>query len=107
MIPPAVRPDGRTSYFRVGEELLVDYRRRRELDEEARAERRRLDVAEQTLEPNAPGVRIRAWEKVHALRMPSSPEHPVLSLIAVATQLSLADVHEEQRVRSVRAPTAT
>ena len=73
---------------------------RLELDEEARVEQRRQDIAQQTSEPNGPGVRIRAWEKVHALRMPSSPEHPVLNLIAAATQLSLADVHDEQRVRS-------
>jgi hypothetical protein len=93
----SVRP---ASNFSGGEELLVDFRRRLELDEEARVERRRLDIAEQTLEPNVPGVRIRAWEKVHALRMPCSPEHPVLNLIAIATRLSLADVHEEQRIRS-------
>jgi hypothetical protein len=100
MIAIPRRPDGHSSYLRVGDELLIDFRRRLELDEEARVERRRLDVAEQTLEPNLPGVRIRAWEKVHALRMPSSPEHPVLNLIAVATQLSLADIQAEQRVRS-------
>jgi hypothetical protein len=96
-------PVARSHYLRDGDELLIDFRRRLELDEEARVERRRVDIAEQTLEPNVPGVRIRAWEKVHALRMPSSPGHPVLNLIAVATQLSLADVHEEQRVRSGRA----
>jgi hypothetical protein len=106
MIPTGLRSDDRPSYLRGGEELLIDFRRRLELDEEARVERRRLDIAEQTMEPNGPSVRIRAWEKVHALRMPSSPGHPVLNLIAVATQLSLADVHEEQRVRSERAPRA-
>jgi hypothetical protein len=96
------RPQGRALYSR-GEELLIDFRRRLELDEEERVERRRVDIAAQTLEPNAPSARIRAWEKVHALRMPSSPGHRVLSLIAAATQLSLADVHEEQRIRSERA----
>ena len=98
----AGRPQGRPSYSR-GEELLIDFRRRLELDEEERVERRRVDIAAQTLEPNVPSARIRAWEKVHALRMPSSPGHNVLSLIAAATQLSLADVHEEQRARSERA----
>jgi hypothetical protein len=107
MIPTVVLPDRRPSYLRGGEELLIDFRRRLELDEEARVEQRRLDIAEQTLEPNIPGVRIRAWEKVHALRMPSSPEHPVLNVIAVATQLSLAEVHEEQRIRSRRAAAVT
>ncbi|MEA3179475.1 MAG: hypothetical protein QOI59_2998 [Gammaproteobacteria bacterium] len=100
MILSPLRTVKPASYIRGGEELLIDFRRRLELDEEARVERKRLDIAEQTLEPNVPGVRIRAWEKVHALRMPSGPEHPVLNLIAAATQLSLADVHEEQRVRS-------
>jgi hypothetical protein len=37
---------------------------------------------------------------VHALRLPSDPEHPILDQIALATQLSLADVKEEQRIRS-------
>lgn len=105
MIPRSLRPDRPASYIRGGEELLIDFRRRLELDAEERVERRRLDIAEQTLEPNIPGVRIRAWEKVHALRMPSSAEHPVLNVIAFDTELSLADVHEEQRVRSQRAAT--
>ncbi len=96
------RPQGRANFSR-GEELLIDFRRRLELDEEERVERRRVDIAAQTLEPSIPSARIRAWEKVHALRMPSSPGHRVLSLIAAATQLSLADVHEEQRIRSERA----
>jgi hypothetical protein len=101
----ALFAEARSQYPRAGDELLIDFRRRLELDEEARVERKRVDIAEQTLEPNVPGVRIRAWEKVHALRMPSSPGHPVLILIAGATQLSLAAVHEEQRVRSGRAAT--
>jgi hypothetical protein len=96
-------PQGRANYPRGGEELLIDFRRRLELDEEERVERRRVDIAAQTLELNVPSDRIRAWEKVHALRMPSSPGHNVLNLIAAATQLSLDDVHEEQRLRSARA----
>ncbi len=106
MIPRTpLRQDRPTSYVRGGEELLIDFRRRLELDAEERVERRRLDIAEQTSVPNVPGVRIRAWEKVHALRMPSGSEHPILNVIAVDTELSLADVHEEQRVRSRRAAT--
>jgi hypothetical protein len=106
MNPTGSLPEKRSNFLRSGDELLIDYRRRLELDAEERVERRRMEVAEQTFEPNLPGARIRAWEKVHALRMPSSPGHPVLNLIAAATQLSLADVHEEQRVRSGRAATA-
>lgn len=100
MISSNVVPDRRPSYLRGGQETFIDYRRRRELDVEARLERKRLDVAEQTAELNVPGVRIRAWEQVHALRMPSGAEHPILQQIANMTHLSLADIHEEQRMRS-------
>ena len=93
-------PDRRPSYLRGGSETFIDFRRRRELAVEARVERKRLDVAEQTSELNLPGARIRAWELVHGLRMPSSPEHFILEQIAITTQLSLAEVHAEQRVRS-------
>ena len=86
-------------HLRGSEESLIDYQRRREIEAEERAERRRIQLAEQTLAQNVAGVRIRAWEKVHALRMPSNPDHPILLQIAIATQLTLADVREEQRVR--------
>jgi hypothetical protein len=89
----------RLRHLRGGDESLIDYQRRRELEAEERAERRLAQLAEQTLAQNVAGVRIRAWEKVHALRMPSDPDHPILLQIAVATQLTLADIHDEQRVR--------
>jgi hypothetical protein len=82
----------------------MDFQRRREIEAEERLEHRRLQIAEQTLERNLASTRIRAWEKVHALRLPSDPEHPILDQIALATQLSLADIHEEQRIRCNPAP---
>jgi hypothetical protein len=94
-----VIPHRRPSNLRGTDESLMDYQRRRELEAEARLEHRRLEIAEQTLEQNLAGARIRAWEKVHALRLPSDPEHPILDQIALATQLSLADIHKEQRIR--------
>jgi hypothetical protein len=102
MISTAFSPTKRTRDLRGSDEILIDYRRRRELDEQERAERKRMLFAEQSSSPNSPGARIRAWERVHELRMPSSPVHPVLALITAATQLTLADVHEEQRVRAAR-----
>ena len=48
---------------------------------------------------NPPDVRIRTWEKVHGLRMPTDPMHPILDVIAVGTRLTLAQVQEEQRTR--------
>jgi hypothetical protein len=89
-----------------GDEILMDFRQRLALEEHERAERKRLELADQSSSLNGPGARIRAWEKAHVLRMPSDPKHPVLEVIAAATQLTLADVLEEQRARAARAATA-
>jgi hypothetical protein len=64
-----------------------------------RAEKRRLELAQQRSADNPPGIRIRVWEKVHALRLPRDPEHPILYVIATGTGLTLAQVREEQRTR--------
>ena len=64
-----------------------------------RAEKRRLDLAEQRSAVNPPDVRIRVWERVHELRLPRDPEHPILYVIAIGTGLTLAQVREEQRKR--------
>ncbi|HTC17059.1 MAG TPA: hypothetical protein VK695_14760 [Steroidobacteraceae bacterium] len=72
-------------------------------EQHERAERRRLELAEQRSDLNPPDVRIRTWEKVHQLRLPSDPEHPILDVIAISTRLTLAEVQEEQRTRAARA----
>jgi len=94
-----VIPNKRPANLRSSDESLIDYQRRREMEMEARLEHRRLEIAEQTLEHNLAAARISAWEKVHALRLPSDPEHPILDQIALATQLSLQEIREEQRLR--------
>lgn len=85
---------------RTPEELVRDYRQRQADDEFERAERKRLQLADQRSELNDAKARIQAWEKVHALRLPASPTHPVLHVIAAATALTLSEVLEEQRQRS-------
>jgi hypothetical protein len=72
-------------------------------EESERAEKRRQELAEQRSDLNPPDVRIRAWEKIHQLRLPSDPAHPILDVIAVSTRLTLAEVREEQRARAARA----
>ena len=89
-----------------GGEFLSDYRTRRALEESERAEQKRADSAEQCSDLNSPDLRIRAWEKVHQLRMPSDPLHPALAAIATATQLTLEDIRNEQALRSARSAVA-
>jgi len=76
-------------------------------EEYERAEKRRRELAEQRSELNPPDVRIRTWERVHQLRLPSDPTHPILDVIALSTRLTLADVREEQRTRAARAANKT
>ena len=66
---------------------------------EERLRQRQRELAEQSSTANPPDVRIRAWEKVHALRMPGDAAHPVLDVIAHGTGLALEQIHEEQRAR--------
>ncbi|HEX4389485.1 MAG TPA: hypothetical protein VH109_12745 [Steroidobacteraceae bacterium] len=85
-------------------ELIRTHAQRLAMEAEERAQRRLLDLAEQRSDLNPPDVRIRAWEKLHALRLPGDPSHPVLDVIAISTGLTLAQVQEEQRSRgSLRA----
>jgi len=71
-------------------------------EEYERGERRRQELAEQRSELNPPHARIRTWERIHQLRMPSDPAHPILDVIAVSTRLTLEEVREEQRARAAR-----
>ena len=82
--------------------ISSDYRERRAIEALERAEVKRVNLAEQHAPLNSADDRIRAWERVHQLRMPSDPLHPALDAIAAATQLTLADVRNEQRLRSAR-----
>ena len=98
-------PDDR--FIAGGSDFFPDYHKRRELEEIERAELKRIDVEAQYSPSNSIDLRIRAWEKVHRLSMPFDPGHPVLVAIAAATQLTLEEVQDEQRLRCARlAPAA-
>ncbi len=73
------------------------------LEQQERAEKRRLELAEQRSDLNPPEVRIRTWERIHGLRLPSDPDHPIVDVIAVSTRLTLEEVHREQQLRAARA----
>jgi len=90
----------------VDDDIASDYRRRRALEERERAELKRMELETQCSPFSSADLRIRAWETVHRLSMPSDPNHPVLVAIATATHLTLADVQNEQRLRSERRASA-
>jgi hypothetical protein len=94
-------------FIATGTDIASDYHRRRALEERERAELKRMDLETQWSPLNSADLRIRAWESVHRLSMPSDPNHPVLVAIATATRLTLVDVQNEQRLRSARRAAAT
>jgi hypothetical protein len=96
----------RVERVRTKQEILTDYRTRLAVEDEARAQKRRFDLAEQCSDANSPEARISTWEKLHGLRMPSDPEHPILDVIAINTRLRSCDVHAVQAARRQQAPEA-
>jgi hypothetical protein len=93
-----VRPEARAA--RTEAEPLSDYRTRLALERARVEEQRQVDIAAQKSLLSSPEERIRAWEKVHGVRLPADPAHPVLFSVARATSLSLEDVRTEQLKRA-------
>jgi len=85
-------------------ELNADYRARLTLEQLHADERRQAELSEMTATANAPGARIRAWERTHGLSLPRGATHPVLNSVAAATHLTLEQVQAEQRRRLEPAP---
>lgn len=79
---------------------LAEYRNALRRAEKERAESRQRALAAQAAEANDSQTRIEAWEQLHALALPYSPEHALVALIARQTRLTTAQVHEEQRRRA-------
>ena len=94
--------ESKTSASHAGLELVRTYAERLALEERERAQRRRVELAEQRSDLNPPDVRIRVWEKLHALRLPQDPGHPVLDIIAISTGLTLSQVRAEQSARKAQ-----
>lgn len=83
-------------------EVLRTHAERMAQEAEERQQKRRLVLAEQCSSENPPDVRIRAWEKAHALCLPRDLEHPVLHAIAASTGLTIAQIQQEQLARCAR-----
>jgi len=92
----------RPSASRTFADVIRSHAERLAQDAEERRHQRQRELAEQSSTANPPDARIRAWEKVHALRMPGDAAHPVLDVIAHGTGLTLEQIREEQRARLAR-----
>jgi hypothetical protein len=87
-----------TDLFRTHAERLA-------ADKLLRDQQKRIDLAEQCSPANPATARIRVWERLHGLRLPPDPLHPILGIVATGTGLTLAQVQAEQSSRVPQAQT--
>jgi hypothetical protein len=79
---------------------FVDPRSQFERQQEEAAERRAQALLEQRAPERTPEARVRTWETLHQVRLPRSPHHAVLMVVAEQTGLALTDLYEVQRQRA-------
>lgn len=82
-------------------EPTADFRERLARQQAQAAERRQQALTEQASALNSPQVRIRIWEQLHAIELPRSTAHRLISIIAANTGLTIAQIREEQQQRAV------
>jgi hypothetical protein len=79
---------------------MMDFRARLVHQQAEAAERRRLDLAEQSSRLKTAEERIRIWERIHEVTLPKDPAHRLVDIIAANTGLMNSDIHEEQQRRA-------
>jgi hypothetical protein len=79
---------------------MMDFRARLVHQQAEAAERRRLDLAEQSSRLKSAEERIRIWERIHEVTLPRDPAHRLVDIIATNTGLSDAEVRDEQQRRA-------
>jgi len=84
----------------VGEDPMMDFRARLVHQQAEAAERRRMDLAEQSSRLKSAEERIRIWERIHEVTLPRDPAHRLVDIIATNTGLSDAEVRDEQQRRA-------
>jgi hypothetical protein len=83
-----------------GDDPMMDFRARLVHQQAEHAERRRLDLAEQSSRLKTAEERIRIWERIHEVPLPRDSAHRLVGIIAANTGLTDADVRDEQSRRA-------
>lgn len=83
-----------------GEDPMMDFRARLVHQQAEAAERRRMDLAEQSSRLKSAEDRIRIWERIHEVTLPRDSEHRLVHIIAANTGLTDAEVRDEQQRRA-------
>jgi len=97
------RPNRSSFAFSTTAESAVENRARLAQEQELAQQRRSEALAAQTSIANTPAERILIWEQLHGLPLPSNPDHKLLNVIAISTDLQIEQIHEVQKLRITRA----
>ncbi len=62
-------------------------------------EQRRKELSEQVAVHHTPEQRIEIWERLHELKLPKKPNHPLIRIIALDTELTIEAIRDEQHRR--------
>jgi hypothetical protein len=81
-------------------EPILDYRARAERGRLEAEQQRERALTDQRDPQNAPETRVRIWEKLHQVRLPKDPTHPILQVVATQTLLAISEVREVQSQRA-------
>jgi hypothetical protein len=81
----------------------AEHRLRVQRAAEERAAVRSGELAAQASPMNDVEERIRIWERLHALRLPSGADHVLVKVIAAQTRSTVGQVHKEQQRRAAQA----
>ncbi|MGH8253040.1 MAG: hypothetical protein ACRES2_03305 [Steroidobacteraceae bacterium] len=87
-------------YLPFAGEPNADFRARIARRQAEAAEVRQRELLEQTSIINSPDLRIRIWERLHEITIPTAANHRLLGVIAAQTGLTIAQVQTEQYNRA-------
>jgi hypothetical protein len=102
----AMIPSTRQEMLYAGPATAGEHRLKIQQQDRERAALRASELATQMSPARAAEERIRIWERLHALRLPSTPAHALVKVVAMHTHLTVGEVQAEQRRRSAGAPQA-
>ncbi|RYG68899.1 hypothetical protein EON77_15120 [bacterium] len=83
-----------------GAEPMLDYRERLERDRRDAEERRERQRNDQRSTDRSPEQRVGSWERLHGLRLPNDPAHPILQVVARQTGLTVDSIRTVQSERA-------
>jgi hypothetical protein len=98
----AMTPLTREEMLYAGPVTAGEYRLKVQQQVRERAALRASELASQMSPVRAAEERIRIWERLHGLRLPSASAHALVKVVATQTHLTVGEVQAEQQRRSAR-----